>query len=104
MKMEYTFFQSDGEEEWAAYHRAEKFLTDAGFSIGSMQRGFPTVAMFGDWDVSKWGNMTARERKDSHVYIEGARGTFRGGPIRVSVRSNCPAEAVQALSAQEVML
>ena len=95
---EFIFHQAPAAPEWTAYHAAERKLEEAGFAVGSIQRGFPTVAMFGFEYVSKWKNMTRGEQKAAHVLIEGPGGSFRSGPIKVAISPECPPEGVEAFA------
>lgn len=95
---EFILDQAADAPEWSAYHKAAGKLEAAGFVVGSMQRGFPTVAMFGFDYVSKWTNMTRREQQAAHALIEGPGGSFRSGPIKVTISPECPAAGVEAFA------
>ena len=83
------FEHIDG-DDFSAYHAAEKWCREQGMSVGSMQRGAPTLVYYGDCDVAKYRNISAQERKSAIGRIEGVGGRFRGGPVTVTIKNVRP--------------
>lgn len=54
-------FDADG--DFGASHAAEKFLSENGYSVGSMQRRDPRGIMKGDWVIAK----VAKPIKKRHI-------------------------------------
>lgn len=82
--------------DFSAMRAAEDFLREAGFSIGSNQRGDPRGIMFGDVDISKWRNLSRADRRALHGYAEG---DMRNGPVTVTICADAPQEAKRAFHA-----
>lgn len=82
--------------DFDAYHRAVKFLTDRGFSVGPMQANSPTGVMFGQWDVSKWRNLSKVQQQACDAVI--TAGNFRHGPVTVTMREHASQEATIAFN------
>jgi hypothetical protein len=72
----------DNRGTFVAYNAACDWLTERGFSHGSMSRPFPTAIKKGDFHIAKWKNLTAAERRDIDGTIEG---DFREGPVTVNL-------------------
>ena len=49
--------------DFAAFQEAENYLKENGYSWGSMQRDDPIGIMKGDYDIAKWRNLSAKEKK-----------------------------------------
>ena len=79
--------------EFSAAHSAEEFLTSAGFSVGRMQRADPRGILFGDFDIQKWRNLNAHERRELHGYMQG---NMRIGPVKIEIYDTAPPEAKRA--------
>ena len=79
-------------DDFSAYRAAEKWVSDQGWSCGSMQRGAPTLIFYGDCDVAKYRNISATERRTAIGRIEGVGGRFRGGPVTVTVKNVKPVQ------------
>lgn len=71
--------------DFSAYHAAEAWLRERGFSYGSMQRGAPTAIYRGDCDVSKWRNLDEDDLSEIAGTIVGVGGRFREGPVTVTL-------------------
>lgn len=84
----------DGVGDFAAMGEAERFLGDAGFSLGSWQRGSPCAVMFGDYSISKWSNLDHDERREVHATLTG---DGRNGPLVFRLLPAAPDEAVSAI-------
>jgi hypothetical protein len=70
--------------DFAAYHAAEKWLKENGYSYGSMCSPEPTAIMKGDIHIAKWRNLSAKERAEVHGKIT-TESDFRNGPIIVTI-------------------
>lgn len=87
---ELTFDQAG---DFAAYHAAERWLSDRGFSLGHMQRGAPCGIMRGDWDIQKWRNLSNQDRRELDGTLSG---DFRNGPVVIRVaKATGPSSAPQ---------
>lgn len=82
--------------DFAALYAANAALREAGFSVGSSQRGLPTAVMFGDWSVAKWGNLNGDERREVHGTLVGDN---RNGPLTLRMLRAAPPEALIAFDA-----
>jgi hypothetical protein len=81
-------FESTG-EEWSACMAAELWCHENGISVGEMQGPAPRGLLRGDYDISKWRNMTANEKKELHGQMTG---DWRNGPVKVELfKSSMPA-------------
>lgn len=80
---------------FAALNTVEDFLAAHGFSFGKNQRGEPTGILYGDFDIQKWRNLRANERKALHGIIEA--GDHRNGPVTVTIYDTAPVEALDRL-------
>lgn len=87
--IEKVFAHVDG-DDFSAYNAAVKWVEGQGYSVGSMQRGAPTLIYYGDCDVAKFRNISAAERKAAAGQIVGTDGRFRGGPVTVSLKNVKP--------------
>jgi len=75
--------QFDDVGDFAAMRKAEDWLKANGYSWGSMQRDDPIGVMKGDYDISKWRNLSQKERVALDGLIEGDK---RNGPVIVTVK------------------
>jgi hypothetical protein len=67
-----TFTQEPDDEPFTATRRAEKFIGDRGWSVGSMQRDAPRAVIFGDdIAIAKWRNLSNYERAAADAYLTG---------------------------------
>ena len=87
--MKKVFEHIDG-DSFSAYYAAEKWCEKQGFSVGSMQRGAPTLIYYGDCDVAKYRNISPEERKAAIGRINGIGGSFRDGPVTVTIKDIKP--------------
>ena len=69
-------------EDFAASRAAEAWCAEHGYSVGRMQHSDPRGILKGDYDIAKWRNLNARERKalDGHMV-----GDMRHGPVTVTI-------------------
>ncbi len=81
--------------DFRAYDACRHWLESLGFSVGSMQRDAPTAAMFGNYAVAKWRNLSDDERRETHARITSEAG-FRSGPVKVTLMACAPDEAIAA--------
>ena len=79
---EKVFINRDG-VEFSASHDAERWCEARGISVGHMERDRPRGLLFGDFEISKWRNMTTAEQRELHGHMVAGAGSFRGGPITV---------------------
>lgn len=80
-----------GENTFDAYHEACAWLDQNGYSHGSTSIDGPVAIFKGDCAVSKWPNLSAKERKAVDGLLEG---DTRNGPI--TVRLKAPPASVAA--------
>jgi hypothetical protein len=73
-----------GKEDFESQHAAEKWCRDNGISYGSTCAMAPQALLFGDYDIAKWRNLTAKERNQVHGVIEDSR---REGPVTVKIKA-----------------
>lgn len=79
--MEIIAFNEKG--DFAAYNAAEKWLTEHGYSVGSMQREAPVGFKKGNFSIAKWRNLDDEDKALLDGVIEGE--DKRGGPITVTI-------------------
>lgn len=75
---------------FAASNAAEKWLSDRGFSYGPSQANGPQAVWFGECSISKWRNLSAKEKIECHATIDG---DGRSGPIVITLHAEATAEA-----------
>lgn len=68
--------------DFEAFREAENYLKKNGYSWGSMQRDDPIGIMKGDYDISKWRNLSSKERNALDGTITGDK---RNGPVTVEI-------------------
>ena len=85
-------FEAIAGDDFGAQRAADKWLRDRGFSFGPSQADGPQAIWFGDHSVSKWRNLSAKERLAAHGIMEGRR----AGAVHITLRAHAPAEAVAA--------
>ena len=64
-----------------AFHAAEEFCKEQGFSVGRMQREAPIGIKRGNYDIQKWRNLDRDDRKLMDGAIIGS--DKRHGPVIV---------------------
>lgn len=67
-----------------SYYAACEWLSENGYSYGSMQRDYPIGIMKGDWSISKWSNMSAKEQKTLDGIMTGE---FREGEVVINIKN-----------------
>ncbi|WP_341893791.1 hypothetical protein [Ferrovibrio terrae] len=80
--------------EFSAWRAAEAFLSERGFSVGSTQKGAASGILFGDFKISKWRNLSPKERNQLHGTVHAL--DIRSGSAVVTLRESAPAEAKAA--------
>lgn len=70
--------------DFRSFYAAEKWCTENGYSVGSMQRDFPIGIHKGDWQIPKWLNMNSEDRDGLDGYMES--NDFRTGTVRIVIK------------------
>lgn len=84
--IDWTFTHNPELGDFSAYQACRDWLRACGCSIGSMQRGAPTAVMFADnYDISKRRNLRKHEISETHGWITGTGGRFRGGDVSFKI-------------------
>ena len=91
--MKRTFEHNPDAGDFSAYNAAVAWVESMGYSVGSMQRGAPTMIYLGDCDVSKFRNLSKAELRSAAGNIVGDGGRFRGGPVTVELKDVRPVGA-----------
>lgn len=73
---------------------AKAFLTKRGFTYGPTQSRCPTGIRFGRLKVSRWNNMTDRQKRQLDGIMAG---DVRTGPITILIRDSASPAAHQAI-------
>lgn len=81
-------------DDFGAQRAAEAWLRARGFSYGPSQCDGPQAIWYGDCYISKWRNLSAKEKRDANATMDGAR----AGVVRITLRANAPAEAIAAFN------
>lgn len=80
--------------DFGAQYAAERWLRERGFSFGASQADGPQAIWYGECGVSKWRNLSAKEKREAHAVMDGRR----AGSVRITLRAHAPAEAVAAFT------
>jgi hypothetical protein len=92
-------FANDG-REFSGFDAALAFMLDAGFAVGPMQRGAPVAAMFGQYIVGKWRNLSPAQKTLCHATLQATGGSYRDGVVFCTIKRDiAPVEAVAAFDA-----
>jgi hypothetical protein len=67
-----------------AMRSAEAWLDARGFSVGPSQADGPRAIWHGDCWISKWRNLSAKEKASAHAIMDG---DMREGPVRIVLRA-----------------
>lgn len=81
--------------KFEASHAAQKWLDERGFSYGPSQADGPQAIWHGDCDISKWRNLSRKEREECHAIMTG---DGRAGPMRITLMRGATAEAIAAFN------
>jgi hypothetical protein len=68
---------------WAAYDVARQWLKESGYSYGSSSVDGPVGILKGDFCISKWRNMTPKERSQLDGTLSGE---LREGPVVIRLK------------------
>lgn len=68
---------------FAAYHAACRWLEENGYSHGSTSVDGPVGILKGDFHISKWRNMTPKERSQLDGTLSGE---MREGPVVIRLK------------------
>lgn len=86
-------FKNEGTFE--AMRAAEAWLAARGFSVGPSQVCAPRAIWHGDCWISKWRNLSAKEKSQAHALMDG---DCRNGPVTITLRAVASAEAQAAFA------
>ncbi|PVZ19968.1 MULTISPECIES: hypothetical protein [unclassified Pseudomonas] len=75
---------------FAAYHQAQAWLKSHGYSYGPSSHDGPCAIFKGDCVISKWRNLSAKERKAVDGILDG---DIRNGPVTVHLKVAPQSEA-----------
>ncbi|WP_426106330.1 hypothetical protein [Massilia sp. TSP1-1-2] len=78
-----------------AAHAAEQWLRDRGFSYGPSQADGPQAVWHGDCVISKWRNLSAKDKRKCHATLSG---DGRDGPMRITLCAAATPEAIAAFA------
>ena len=79
-----TFVQDAGDDTFTAMYAAEKWCAAEGISVGhSCGPGYPRGLLYGDFEIAKFRNLTAKERAALHGKMTG---DMRAGPITIDLK------------------
>lgn len=87
-------FENTGHDH-SGLDAARAWLRDHGFSYGSLQGPAPVGILRGEYEIAKWRNLTARERRELHGTIEPGPLGFRAGPAIVKLHEAFVPASVQ---------
>jgi len=74
----------EDDKEFGAYHKAEKWCKDNGYSFGSSCSNSPTAVFKGeDHYVAKWRNLSPEEKNAVDGLI--TYSSMRSGPVKLDV-------------------
>ncbi len=79
--VERMVFESSG-ADFSACRAAEQWCEQNGISVGGMQGGAPRGLLRGEFDISKWRNLSTRDRAALHGQM---MGSMRDGPVVVEM-------------------
>ena len=68
-------------DTFRAYHDAERWAAEQGYSVGRMCSPSPTGIKKGNYDIAKWRNLSAADMTLMDGVIVGDN--FRDGPVTV---------------------
>lgn len=81
--------------DFAASRAAEEWLRERGFSFGPSQVDGPQAVWHGDCYVSKWRNLSAKEKRAMHAVMDG---DGRNGPVTIRLCAGASQEAIDAFN------
>lgn len=71
-----------GDRAFEASDAAEKWCKENLISCGRMQGPDPRGLLYGDYDIAKWRNLSAQDRRELHGTMTG---DMRNGPITIDI-------------------
>jgi hypothetical protein len=71
-------------ETFGAGYAAERWCDEHGVSYGPSDRYNKICLMHGKWQISKWHNLTAKQRRQCHGTITG---DGRNGPVILDLKN-----------------
>lgn len=80
---------------FAAARAAEHWLDERGFSYGPSQVDGPQAIWHGDCCISKWRNLSRKEREQCHATLSG---DGREGPMTITLCAAATPEAIAAFN------
>ena len=80
-----------------ALYAAQAWCRENGISFGSSQAMAPTGLLFGRYAISKWRNLSNRERSELHGTMSG---NFREGPVVIELQDSAVAAHMTIAKAQ----
>ncbi len=83
-------------EDWSGLRAAEKWLESQGYSAGRMQGPSPIGILKGDFDISKWRNMTQAEIAALDGQIQPDGEAFRNSDAVVRLKGVVELNGVEA--------
>lgn len=89
-----VIFENEG--DFQAYYAAQAWLQSRGFSCGRGQRGAPNGILFGEYEISKWKNLSFSQRQMCDGVLVG---DHRHGPISVVIYGDARDGALAAARA-----
>lgn len=75
-----------GEGEFEAFNKACEWCRQNGYSYGTMQADAPTGLLRGNFEISKWRNMTKAERDALDGVMDAPGRTYRTGPVTIRLK------------------
>lgn len=70
--------------DFLAMYAAEDWCRLNGVSYGSAERGSPRGLLRGDFNISKWRNLSLQDRADLHGRMTG---DMRNGPVMIEMQA-----------------
>ena len=77
-------FKNNG-DDFSGIYAAKKWLKENGYSYGSLQRNDPVGILKGDFNISKWRNLSAEDAASLDGRITFQDGGPRSGTAIVSI-------------------
>jgi len=77
----------DNKGDFGAYDAARNWLRCQGYTYGSMQGSAPIGIVRGDCYISKWRDMSEKERSELDGKMT-APLFFRDGPVTIEIKDN----------------
>lgn len=97
MRRDTIIFRAVPCNDFGAQYAAEDWLKKRGFSWGSSQADGPQAIWYGDCSISKWRNLSTKEKRDAHAIMVGGRGC----DVRITLRAHAPEEAIEAFNLED---